>query len=187
MPFFFFVVFFFNLRSRFLPWCHSWRRWKWDTANTKTPITIWSMPPMSRRPCTTCYSRPGWWWVDWNIYLSVKIMKKKRITQTRHAVRHCLTQSRKASPYPNGILISLSVFFPLINTSNPSTEKGIASGFKNTSTHFCENLITWINNTGTLYLVITFQPLKPSFASFILFFFINILMLLGFFFPSDDL
>lgn len=38
---------------------------------------------------------------------------KKKITQTRHAVRHCLTQSRKALPYSSGILIFLSVFFPL--------------------------------------------------------------------------
>lgn len=39
--------------------------------------------------------------------------KKKNITQSRHAVRHCLTQRRKAAPYPTGVLISLSVFFPL--------------------------------------------------------------------------
>lgn len=163
---------FWNLRSRFLPWCHSWRRWRWDTANTKTLITIWSTPPMSRRLYTTCYSRPEWWWVDWNVYLSVKTNKQTKITQTRHAVRHCLTQSWKALPYPHSILISPpSILFLFINTSNPYTEKGFASGFKNTSTRFCENLITWINNT--LPLVITFQPLKPpyhSFTSFILFF-----------------
>lgn len=100
----------FVLRSQFPPWCHSLRRWKWDTANTKTPITIWSTLPTSHRPCITCYSRLGWWWVDWNVYLSVK--KKNEITQSRLAVRHCLADSRKTSPYPNSILISLSMFFP---------------------------------------------------------------------------
>lgn len=50
-------------RSPFLPWCPSWRRWRWDTANTRTPTTTWCTPPTSLRPCTICCSRPAWWWV----------------------------------------------------------------------------------------------------------------------------
>lgn len=66
--FFFFILWTFAavisaVRSRSPQWCHSWRPWRWDTANTKTPTTTWCTPPMSHRLCTTCYSRLAWWWV----------------------------------------------------------------------------------------------------------------------------
>lgn len=43
-------------------------------------------------------------------------------------------------------------------------EEGLASGCENTSTHFCGDLITWINIT--LHLVITFQSLKAPYCGY---------------------
>lgn len=44
------------------PWCHLWKLWKWATASTETPTTIWSTLLMSRRPHTIWCSTLALWW-----------------------------------------------------------------------------------------------------------------------------
>lgn len=116
----------FDLRSRFPPWFHLLRHWKLDTANTKTPIIIWSMLPTSHRPCTTCYSRLGWWWVDWTVLYTYLLKKKSHNPDTLS--RTVWLKVETLCLIPTVYWFPFQCFFLFINKSNPFMEKGFARG-----------------------------------------------------------